>query len=166
MCPEDLPARPGLVQRLEEWVLVLLVAVLVMLAFGQILLRNVFSYSLAWADPAIRHLVLWTSLLGALIATRRDKHIKIDVLTHFLPPRRAALVRAASGLFAGLICALLAWISLSFVADEREFGGPAFLDIPTWQLQLIFPISFGLMAVHFLHQAGRRALGLAGRSAA
>ena len=145
--------------------MVVLVTALVLLACGQILLRYIFSHSLLWADPAIRHLVLWTSMLGALLATRRDKHIKIDALTRFLPPRRAALLHVLTGLFAGSVCGLLAWISVSFIADERTYGGNAFLDIPTWQLQLIFPVSFGLMALHFLVRAGRRLRGLfAGRA--
>ena len=135
--------------------MVVLVTALVLLACGQILLRNIFSHSLFWADPAIRHLVLWTSMLGALLATRRDRHIKIDALTRFLPPRRAALLHALTGAFAGLICGLLAWTSVAFIADERTYGGDAFLDLPTWQLQLIFPVSFGLMALHFLVRAGR-----------
>ncbi|MEE2832280.1 MAG: hypothetical protein VYD18_07960, partial [Candidatus Latescibacterota bacterium] len=57
-----------LLHRLEEGVLVMLVGALLVLAFSQILLRNFLGITWLWGDPLVRHLVLWASFLGALIA--------------------------------------------------------------------------------------------------
>ena len=73
------------IARIEEWVLTVLVLVLVLLAGGQILLRNLFGGGISWADPFLRTLVVWTAVLGALAAVRDDKHIAVDVLQRFLP---------------------------------------------------------------------------------
>ncbi len=160
MPPEQRLNPVRLFQRLEEAVLVLMMGGMILLAFAQIILRNFFSITLLWADPLIRHLVLWTSLLGALIATRLDKHIKIDALLRFLPPGKRRFLQGLSWMFSALVCGLLTWISLIFIGHEREFGMRAFLDIPTWQLQLIFPLSFGLMALRFLRRGVGTLLGL------
>ena len=71
--------------RLEEVLLIFLLALMVFLAFLPILFRNVIATGLIWIDPLLRHLVLWVALLGASQATRQERHIKIDLLSNYLP---------------------------------------------------------------------------------
>ena len=138
---------------LEEGLLVLLMGLIIALAFSQIILRNFLSYSIWWADPLIRHLVLWASFLGATIATRKNQHIKIDIIFRFISPRQQSLLNGFGRLFSALVCALLTWISIQFVIDEMEFITFAFGNTPTWILQTIFPFSFGVITLRFLYQA-------------
>ena len=79
MTRELLAGPRAALHRLEDSVLCLLMTSLILLAFGQIALRNLFGISFLWSEPLIRHLVLWCSFLGALIASRMDKHIRINV---------------------------------------------------------------------------------------
>ena len=153
MSPEKGHKLSRLFQLLEEGLLVFLIGLMIALAFSQIILRNFFSFSIWWADPLIRHLVLWASFLGATIATRKDKHIKIDILFRFISPRQQNLLNGLGGLFSALVCALLTWISIQFIFDEMEFATLAFATFPTWKLQTIFPISFGIITLRFLYQA-------------
>ena len=139
--------------RLEEGLLVVLMATMIGVATAHILARNLFEVTFLWADPLIRILVLWTSFLGALMATRLDKHIKIDVLLRFVPPRYNKLLLLFSNLFSAGICALLTKISIRFLQDEYAFSTAGALGLPTWVLQLIFPLTFGLMACRFIAQA-------------
>lgn len=136
--------------RLEEGLLVLLVGGLLLLAFGQILLRNLFNVTWLWADPLVRYLVLWTSFLGALIATRQDRHIRVDAALRLLPGRWRHVAAAAGNAAATALCLGLTPIAVRYVLDERQYGGDAFLDIPRWVLQLIFPVAFGGMGLRFL----------------
>jgi len=144
--------------RLEGTALVALMGSLILLAFAQIALRNLFSITLLWAEPLLRHLVLWSGFLGALIATRRDKHIRIDAFLRLGSPPTRALLQSIAGLFSAAVCLLLFWVSIQFLQDERAFDTRTFLDIPSWYLQLIFPLTFGGMALRFFSQSGRKAL--------
>ncbi|MGH8560727.1 MAG: TRAP transporter small permease, partial [Nevskiales bacterium] len=72
---------------LEDLLLALLLGAMVIVAAAQILLRNLFEWNFSWGDPLTRLLVLWVGLLGALAATRQNRHIAIDLVTHLLPPR-------------------------------------------------------------------------------
>lgn len=148
-----------LLQRLEEGLLVLLMSVTVLLSFAQIALRNLFSISLLWADPLLRLLLLWTGFLGALIATRQRKHIRIDALLRFAPARWRLLLEGTGALFSALVCAALTWVAIQFLLDEREAGTTGVWELPTWELQLIFPLTFGVMALRFASQAGCHLLG-------
>ena len=149
-----MPNLAAKLHRLEEGVLGALVGTLVLLAALQIVLRTFFSVSLSWADPLVRHLVLWSSFLGATIACRMDKHIRIDALLRFCPASWTLLLEAVANLFSSSICSLLVWTSIRFVLDERAYGAVSFGGIPTWMLQLIFPFAFAVMAARFLSRGG------------
>jgi hypothetical protein len=51
-------------------------------------------------------LTLWLALLGASLATSRSKHICVDVLVHYLPPRVRAATTIAGWLAAAAVCVL------------------------------------------------------------
>jgi TRAP-type C4-dicarboxylate transport system permease small subunit len=134
---------------LEKWVLVLLLGFIAAFAVVQIILRNFFSYGLVWGDDLLRHGILWISFLGATRATLEKKHIRIDLLPKVLPVRLRFLADIICCLISFVVCLLLVWASWNFVQGERLAGGVAFASIPYWWLELIFPISFTLMAFRF-----------------
>ena len=139
--------------RAEDGTLVALVATLVLVASSQIVLRNLLSITLLWADPLIRHLVLWSGFVGAVVATRESRHIKIDFLFRFCTQRVRHAVQLVTHTCSSLVCLLLFWAAVGFVLDEQAYGQRGFLEIPLWSLQLIFPATFGIMAARFLVQS-------------
>ncbi len=150
------PTRSPLHRRPEEVALVVLVGCLLGLAFAQILMRNLFQITWFWADPLLRHLVLWSSFLGALVATRQDRHIRIDAVLRLVPPPWRPRVAALGDLVAAALCGVLAPIALRFVLDERAYGAEAFPGVPAWVAQLVFPAVFAGMALRFLVNGWRR----------
>jgi TRAP-type C4-dicarboxylate transport system permease small subunit len=140
----------GSLNRLEGWLLVLFLTVMVGMAFLQVVLRNVFSGGIIWGDVLLRHLVLWIGFLGAALATSHDRHIGIDAFTRFLSPRLKSLTRVLTQLFAAVICLLLADAARNLLGYEIEDGRELFLGIPEWYSQVIIPVGFTLLTIHFL----------------
>jgi TRAP-type C4-dicarboxylate transport system permease small subunit len=138
---------------LEDTLLSLLLVGVIGLAFAQIVLRNLADSSFSWADPLLRVAVLWLALIGAIAATRDDNHIRIDLLSRYLPPQLAQPLKRLTDLFSALLCALIAWHGYLFVQMERLQGGIAFSNIPAWLLQLVIPVGFALMALRFFSNA-------------
>ena len=135
--------------QLEDLLLASMLGSMILLACTQILLRNVFDSGLTWADPLLRVMVLWLGLLGALAASRGNRHIIIDVLGPFMGPankRRAAIVTHG---FTTLVCAAIAWFATQFVISEYETGLTGVLNLPMWLLESIIPLGFGLMALRY-----------------
>lgn len=132
---------------LEDGLLVLMLALMIILAGGQIVLRNLFDSGIAWSDPLLRVLVLWVGLLGAMAATRDDNHIRIDLLTRFLKPRHKPMARTVTALFTALVCGLIAWHGAGLVALEYQDGVRLFAAFPAWLAELIIPIGFAVMAL-------------------
>lgn len=149
--------------RVEEFILIVLLSVMVVMAFLQVVLRNLFSSGILWADILLRHLLLWLGFLGAAIATSENRHLNIDALRRFLSPRVRSAVEVLTDLFAATICFFLARASWTFVQGEIADRWTVFGDIPSWYAQIIIPIGFGLLVVHFVIRALLRFKAVAGK---
>ena len=74
----------------------------------------------------MRVLVIWVAMVGAMVASRSDDHIRIDLATRFVPVRwRRPLARFANG-FTCAVFGVFAWFSLQFVLFEHADGMIAF----------------------------------------
>ena len=144
-----------ILRRIEDWLLAILVLLLVVLAGGQIVLRDFFHTGISWADPLMRQLVLWTGMLGALAAVRDEKHIALDVLQRFLSPLVQKIARILTFGFAAAICAALAWYSYVMLGVDYASAtqSSAFASLPAWIPETILPTAFGLMALRFILRA-------------
>ncbi|MBM3277664.1 MAG: TRAP transporter small permease subunit [Candidatus Handelsmanbacteria bacterium] len=138
--------------RVEEGLLVGLMSGMALVSCAQIALRNLWAYTLPWAEPLVQQLLMWSALVGALVATRQGRHLRIDLLLRLVPHLRPALEATGAGASA-LICALLCWVALRFVHAEALAGGAGVFGVAVWKLQLVFPLAFGGMALRFAGQA-------------
>ena len=136
--------------RVEDVLLASLLGSMILLACTQILLRNVFDSGFTWADPLLRVMVLWLGMLGALAASRGNRHIVIDVLSPVLPKAALRWTRLLTSIFTALVCAAVAWYSGQFVLSEWAYGGRGAAGLPTAILASIVPIAFSLMAIRFV----------------
>lgn len=168
------PAAPGtggigrilrLVHGIEDGLLVLLLAALVVLAAAQIVLRNVFGSGILWADPALRVLVLWVGMAGALAATRDDRQITVDVVARWAPSRWRAGIRVVTDLFTAGVCGMLAWHGVRLVAGDRQAGIDAFGDVPLWLCEAVLPVAFAVIAVRSVLRVFDHVRTLCGRGA-
>ena len=134
----------------ETALLVFLLSIMILLDFTQVILRNFFSSGIIWADTFLRQMVLWVAFFGASLAVQERKHINIDVLTRFMPERGKRVSRLATDFFAALVCFAFFKASITFVTSEMVQRTTIFLDIPTWYLQLIIPVGYGMLCFRFL----------------
>jgi TRAP-type C4-dicarboxylate transport system permease small subunit len=131
---------------LEDAVLVLILTSMILLATGQIVLRNLFGFGFIWTDELLRMLVLWIAIAGAVAASRTDKHINIAVLDRFLPEKLRAGVKIIVDMFTTGICLVLTWYSINFVRTSYAYGDVLLGGVPAWILQLVLPVGFGLIS--------------------
>ena len=138
------------IEKIESALLVLIVSVMVLLAFTQVVLRNLFDQGILWGDIFLRHLVLWVGFIGASLATRQEKHITIDLFGRMVTGRWKSLVQVLTDLFSAGVCLLLARAGWNFVMEERVAGTIIFNNIPAWYFQIIIPAGFLMMTFRFL----------------
>jgi len=143
-----------ILSKIESSLIVFLISFMIVLAFVQVILRNLFSVGFLWADPFLRHLVLWIGFLGASLATQKEKHINIDLVTRFTSTKTANIVKIITNLFACVVTIFLASAAFVFLKNELESNELLFtigsINFAAWYFQLIIPIGFSLMAFRFL----------------
>jgi len=130
--------------------LLLSFSIMLGLAALQVLLRFFFHIGILWGDVAARNLVIWVGFFGAYLATRENKHFRIDVLTRLVPLRIRSWLFAFTDLFAAVISYFLFQASLNFVRLGIDPEAIAFLGISQTVVAMIVPIGFGLIIVQFL----------------
>lgn len=140
----------ALLHFLESSLLVGLLAAMILIAVTQIVMRNGFDSGFLWADSLLRVLVLWIGMIGALVASRDQRHISIDIAGKYLPAGAAKVVTVFNALFTAAVCLLLSKYSFEFVKMEYESPSVAFAGVPTWVCESVMPMTFGLIAVRYL----------------
>ncbi|MFV1982065.1 MAG: TRAP transporter small permease [Thiohalomonadales bacterium] len=136
--------------RLEDGILIFILANILLFAIIQIFLRNFFDSGLIWGDVLLRILVLWLTLAGAIVATRQGKQINIDILSQFIPENYKKFFKNLNSLFAALVCLLISYFSFEFVYSEYISGDYAFGVIPLWLTESIIPLGFGIMGIKYV----------------
>ncbi|MFK7886165.1 MAG: TRAP transporter small permease [Gammaproteobacteria bacterium] len=141
----------------ENTLLILSLGAMILLAVAQIVARNAGIGGMAFSDELLRLLVLWVAMVGAVAASRDDHHIRIDILSRFLPFRLRKAMRVVVDLFTFAVCAIVAWYGVEFVGWTRLDENLAFGKLPLWWFQAVLPLGFGLIAYRYLLWAGRHA---------
>lgn len=135
--------------RVEDMLLVILLSIMILLASTQILLRNFFDSGFVWADPLLRVMVLWLGLIGATVATRSNKHIRIDLLSRLFKRNTHRLIQFFVGQFSAWICLIIAWYGAGWIRLDYAAGVAGFAGIPAWALEVIVPLCFALIGVRY-----------------
>lgn len=158
-------ATTGLADRLERWgtaaenaALVILLGALMLLAVGQIALRIFFSTGFIWADELVKLIVLWIALVASIAAARSDRHLRIDIVSQFVPEKYARFPRLIVDAFAAFMCGVLAWQSWRFIQLSIEFEDTVLVDVPAWIAYGLLPLSFVLMCYRFTLMTGSHVL--------
>lgn len=123
---------------------------MIVLAFLQIVSRNVFDSGFLWIDPTLRVLVLWLGLVGATVATRDNRHIRIDLIHSLFEKNTHRVIQSAVELFSAAVCLVIGWYGLQWIRWDYEDGTIAFAGIPAWMLEVIVPAAFTLIGVRYL----------------
>ena len=134
--------------KLESLIAALSLFLLLALSLFQIITRNFFNFGYAEIEIINRNLLVICGAMGAVIATSKLRHIKIDALTTLMSPRQIRLLRIPLSLFSATICLIMCYYAGIFVMDEWQYAPPN----ERWSLPftLIYPSGFGLLGLHFI----------------
>ena len=102
----------------------LLLAVVCFLGLWQVVSRFVLSQPSSWTEEIMRRLLIWTVMLGAVVAFRRGAMISVDLMLRLSSGRWRTLLRAlvAAATLAFLLCVLWFGIDLAWRVRHQTFS--------------------------------------------
>jgi TRAP-type C4-dicarboxylate transport system permease small subunit len=126
-----------------------------------------FPSGVIWAQKLALVLMLWVAFFGASIATRDNRHLKIDAAERlFKGPVKRYIGLLGNGV-AALFCGALSVLAWRYCVDkyqlyvETEGAGGDFegLPIPMFLAFAVLPISLAVMAARFVGHGVKSARG-------
>jgi TRAP-type C4-dicarboxylate transport system permease small subunit len=134
----------------EEWTLFITVLVAMVSLFFNVILRYVFSYSLAWSEELVREVILYTTFIGCSVAVKNRSTVRIDALVQLVPVLKFPLAMF-SYLVNLVFAAVMIFFGYQMCAMQVESDqSTLILQIPTVYLYAFLPLMGVLMIVRLL----------------
>jgi TRAP-type C4-dicarboxylate transport system permease small subunit len=118
----------GVLNKLLKWYVVILMALLMGLTFMQVIARYVMRSPFTSTDQLARIVLVWLTFMGAAVAIREGKNIRIDTIEKLLPRQ----VRSFLEIFFDLVLSFLLIVltykgyQVMVVAGSQEVLGTPF----------------------------------------
>jgi tripartite ATP-independent transporter DctM subunit len=138
-----LDARLGIaIERLAA----LLIAVEIGVLFSGVVARYVIHVPLVWTDELATTLFLWLSMLGAVIALRRNEHMRMTAFIDRASPRVKELLQVFAVTSSLLFLVLILFPAYGYAYEESFIVTPA-LEINNAWTAAALPAGIALMVV-------------------
>jgi TRAP-type C4-dicarboxylate transport system permease small subunit len=95
--------------RAFELIIVLCLAAMVAMVFGNVVLRYAFDSGIALSEELSRFLFVWLTFIGAVVVARENAHMGVETLVARLGPSGRLLCMVVSDLIVLLCCAVFFW---------------------------------------------------------
>ena len=136
----------GRYERLLEWIVIALMAVLAAEVTVGVLFRT-FGASLVWYDEVASILLAWLTFYGSALAAAKRAHIGCPEVVAMLPPGARVLARALADALVIAFFVLVGWTGsgiLEALAADRLVSLPS---IPVAWVQSVIPVSAALIVL-------------------
>ncbi len=132
----------------EEIVAGAFMVVMAAATFTNVLARYFFNSPIQWAEELARYSFIWVVFMGAVVCTKRKRHIAIDILLQMLPARSAAWTRLLVDCCTLGIAGVLAYYGWKLTAAATQIT--ATLQVPHYVIYIVVPASAALIILHTL----------------
>jgi TRAP-type C4-dicarboxylate transport system permease small subunit len=132
-----------------EFVLWVLVALTIVVTFVQVVFRYGLDSSLSWSEELARYLFVWIIFIGTSVATRRKKHIFVEVLVALMPCTLrvwANLLSVAASVVFFSVFAYVGWLLMLNAWQQYSTA----LDIRIAWVYATAPIGAALSVLHLI----------------
>jgi len=136
------------IARVIELTLALAFILAVMLNFANVVGRYLLGVSLLGSDEVQVFIMVGMTFLGAAVVTRRNLHLRMDVLLQFLPASILVLLRVIEQLLLVTLASFALAQSFFYASQMLRIGRTSDMaGIPMWIPHATVALGFGLILV-------------------
>ncbi|PLC50212.1 TRAP transporter permease DctQ [Pollutimonas subterranea] len=135
--------------RLVELLVFAVFLIMVLVVFGQVVLRYIFGVSLPWGSELSQYGMVWLCFLGAALAVKERDHMRVDYFINLLPRSLLPFIHVLLNI---ILFAFVAYLSYSSVPITRAFMQDITpgLGIPYGLVSLAMPVGGVLMLLYLI----------------
>src|SRR5450631_3337912 len=140
--------------RLLRFLIASFLALMVVLVFGNVVLRYGFNSGITISEELSRWLLVWLTFLGAIVAVREHSHLGVDSLVRMLGPagkRICFIINYCLMLFADWLLLSGSWRQTIINIDDRAPATGLSIAI-FYFVGVIFGVSAGVILLYDLYR--------------
>lgn len=147
--------------RIEDWVGVVVMVLLVAITFANVVVRYFTDESFAWTEEFSVFLMIVLALVAGSAAVARDRNIRIEYFFERGSVARQKRLAILSAVAVAVMFLALAVLGARITWDEYTFGetSPG-IGVPSWWYSIWLPVLSGAIALRALALALRNARAL------
>ena len=144
---------------IEDWLTVIIMALLALITFANVLVRYFTDQSFAWTEEFSVFLMILLAMVAGSAAVARDRHIRIEYFAESGSMARRKRLAQFGAAMVAILFFLIAALSVRVVWDDYRFEetSPG-IGVPQWWYSIWLPIvctAIGLRAVGLFIRRGR-----------
>lgn len=134
----------------EEYLLVVLMVVEVVVVFAQVVTRYVFHSPLAWSEELARYMFIWLVWIGAAYATKMRKNIIIDVVCSKFKGNVKLISEIINFVLFVVLMLFMLWTTSTVMMQVYESNSIGTgTHLPMWIVWLSLPLSMALNLLRY-----------------
>ena len=140
----------GIYCRILKFVIAVCLAVMVVLVFGNVVLRYVFNSGITMSEELSRWLMVWLTFLGAIVALREHSHLGVDTLVRMLPAsgkRICFILSYGLMLYADWLLLAGSWRQTIITAGDRAPATNLSVGL-FYSAGIVFGVSAGIILIY------------------
>lgn len=137
----DTTATPAIPLKIEDWLTVVVMALLALITFANVLVRYFTNRSFAWTEEFSIFLMIVLALVAGSAAAARNHHIRIEFFADRGSRQRQRTLARTGALLVCLLFTVITVLSCRMVWDDIRFGetSPG-IGVPQWWYSIWLPV--------------------------
>lgn len=133
----SIKALLGYLDNIEEFLAVTFLATMCVFIGLQIIFRYILNWPLAWTEELARYLFVWVIYLGASMAVRRKRHLKVDIVLLLLGEKGKFVLRLVSNMLFLFFCVVMAYEG-AYLVYSLQFIRPQYSPAVRFPMSLAY----------------------------
>lgn len=140
-----------ILDRLEEWIISLMLLAMTCLTFLQVVMRYFFNSGFTWALELTTVFFAVMIFVGVSYGVRVGSHIGVDALVKLMPPGKRKAVSILAVVLSLVYVGFILTGSMQYVLKMKEVGIELEdMPIERWQVLAVMPLGMLLTGYRFL----------------
>ena len=140
-----------LIEHVLGFICIILLSAMTLLMCYQVFMRYVLSNAPSWCEELIRYMFIYLTMLGAAVATRRGKHLIVDMFISSIPQKASIVINIVFDIMIFVFLIILAIYGHKLVLNTLDTVSPA-LKIPMGYFYAAIPIGSILLILATVEQ--------------
>ncbi len=142
-----------ILDNLEYYIAAFCLGLMTFLCFIQVVSRYVFNFSITWAEELSVMLFIVSVFIGAIGGTRRNQHMRLEMVVDLFPPKTKAIFKIISNVIFMVVAVILIYAIMINIQNLFTYKMKTpIMKLPKWIPYSVLPISLAFIIIRLMEE--------------